>query len=54
VVLKEIKYLIRRGLDGRLIIDIVGKKDSIIKLCRAGKLKRRKCRKYPLGGYHEG
>ena len=54
MVLKEIRFLIRRGLDGRIELDIVGKKDSIIKLCRAGKLKRRKCRKYPLGGSLEG
>jgi len=45
MVLKEIRYIVRR-IGGKIELDIVGKKASIIELCRKGKLKKRKCRKY--------
>jgi len=51
--IKQIKYIFRKVIDAitgepRIEMDIVGKKASIIKLCRAGKLHPRKCRKYEI------
>ena len=46
--LKPIKYLIRIIREtNEAMIYTAGKKDSIIRLCREGKLQPRKCRKYP-------
>jgi len=43
--MKIVKYLVRI-VGGKVEYDIVGKKASIIELCKEGKLKPRKCRKY--------
>ena len=44
--MKFIKYIIRRTPEGKVEYDIVGKKASIIELCKKGRLHPRKCRKY--------
>jgi len=53
MVLKVLKKIVRRVIDvatGRemWVEDYVGKKVSIYRLCREGKLHPRKCRKYRM------
>jgi len=53
MVVKQVRSILRRIRDAvtgewRVEMDIVGKKTSIIKLCREGKLHPRKCRKYEV------
>ena len=49
MVLKVVRYIVRY-VGGKLELDIVGKKASIIELCKKGKLHHRKCRKYRVIG----
>ena len=49
MVFKIVRY-IARYVGGKLEFDIVGKKSSIIELCKKGKLHHRKCRKYRVVG----
>jgi len=51
--MKVVKYIFRKVRNYatgtyEIHADIVGKKASIIKLCKEGKLHPRKCRKYKL------
>jgi len=53
VKVKVVKYIyrwVRDAVTGKWLLkkEIVGKKASIIKLCRKGKLNPRKCRKYKV------
>ena len=44
--MKIVKRIKRILPDGKIEYDIVGKKASIIELCKKGRLHPRKCRKY--------
>jgi len=46
-VIKIVRY-IKRLVGGKEELDIVGKKASIIELCKKHKLDKRKCRKYKV------